>query len=226
VLATRIALALALAFGATAPTRADDKKIATEADIEMHLAKAAVGQKGDRASHVAWFMTVYPPNDKVKARVARKLIEFTEDNTNAVVRGRAGAALPNWATEEIGPKLIDLINGTGPTEKEGAIIACGRIKYEKAIPRLVQEVETGNRSDLAVKALIEIGPACEEKVIPLLEKKIHAVNGAIRILDKVGTSKSIPALEKVAKSFNNATVQTRAKGVIEGIQEREKEAKK
>jgi hypothetical protein len=202
----------------------DDRKIATEAEIEDHLAKAAVGQKGDRAAQVAWFVGVYPPNDEAKARVAKKLIEFTKDNTNAIVRGRAGAALPNWATEEIGPDLVDLIDGKGPTEKEGAIIACGKIKYEKAIPRLVTEITGGNRYGLATQALIDIGPACEEKVIPTLEKSVQTAKNATQILSKVGTSKSIPALEKAAKTHKSLA--PLMEGAIDAIKEREKEKDK
>lgn len=199
------------------------KKIATLEEIELHLAKGAVGQKGDRASHIAWFASVYPPDDDTKAKVARKLIELTKDNSNAVVRGRAGAALPNWATAEIGPQLIDLINGTGPTEKEGAIIACGRIKYEKAIPRLVREISSGNRHALAADALIEIGAPAEEKVAALFEKNLpHCNRFACQILEKIGTRKSIPVLEQAAAKINDRSQKERCLGAIESINEREK----
>ena len=53
-----------------ADKKKDDRKIATEAEIEEHLAKAAVRQKGDRAAEVAWFASVYPPNDEPSTRAA------------------------------------------------------------------------------------------------------------------------------------------------------------
>src|ERR1700679_3879149 len=107
-------------------------KIATEEEVAAHLKVADTKVGPARINAVRWFSTVHPPNEKVKGEVARKLVEYIEDpKTDGITIGRCGEALPNWATEEIAPKLITyMLRG----ERKGAMIALGRLKYDKAIP--------------------------------------------------------------------------------------------
>ena len=197
-------------------------KVATVDEVRAKLKQADVSSSGStRLSALVWLSRVLPPNKEIQAEVVRKLIEYTQD-TNAIIRGRAGDALPNWSTTEVGDQLILLMEGNGPSERVGAITALGRVKYTKAIPNLITSVHSprGNLQDLSAKSLVEMGPAAEKAVHELLEKKnTSPVRLGCWILLQMGSKESLPALEKLLAHRDRAVAHSAA-AAIDAIKHR------
>jgi hypothetical protein len=196
-------------------------KVATEAQVDAKLKIAEKSRDwGAKVKAIGWFSTVLPPNDKVKAKVARKLIVYFADDKDAVMQEQARKAILHWASEEIAPKLMNLAEKDNLQTSGYAIIALGNIKYQKAIPLLVRTVEFDSRNrGLAGIGLANMGPVAEPAVLKLLDTKDpSAIHQACIILGQIGTKESLPALEKMSKKENPA-IASAARNAIASIQD-------
>ena len=231
----RIVLTLGILLLPAVPVTAQEKgkeqpklagKVATEEEVRDHLKIAETKEGAARINAVKWFSTVQPPNEKIKKEVALKLIELLESpTTDGVTKGKCGDAFPNWATEEIAPKLMTYLS---KDQRKGAIVALGRLKYEKAIPELIRSVESRKDPGLASQALIDMGSKAETAVLKMLDpdskNKFAIIQGCI-ILREIGSKESVPALEKWAKHREKDYVNAAA-SALEAIKDREKAPEK
>jgi hypothetical protein len=208
---------------AKAPVKVPPKtarKVVTEEEVhaKINVADSAVGPAKIYA--VEWFSSVLPPNAQVKSKVSQKLGEWLDDQESSV-RGRAADALANWATEELAPRMMIEMVGNRPALKKGSIVALGRLQYEKAIPCLIRYLESNIERPKVTEALVAMGPKAEAAVLKVLDNKDQgAVRQACFILMQIGTSKSLPALERITRSKKKDTAATAA-SAIEAIQDRQ-----
>jgi HEAT repeat protein len=198
-------------------------KAVTEAEVRQKLKVLDEPGNGKFAA-LGWFATSLPPNDEIKAIVARKMIILLTEDDNAVVQGGAARAMPNWATEEIAPKLM--VVAVSENNSAFAVMALGNLKYEKAIPLIVRRLEALKDRVNSGKALVKMGPAAEPAVIGILSnKRPEAVTEACRVLGQIGTKASLPALEDVSKG-KNKSLAVHADNAIAAINDREKSIEK
>jgi hypothetical protein len=195
-------------------------KVATEEEVDekIKVADSSAGPPKIRA--VEWFSSVRPPNEQVKAKVSRKLGEWLDDKESSV-RGRAADALANWATEELIPRMMTEMVGNQPALRKGSIVALGRLQHEKAIPAMIRDLESGKDRPQVTEALVAMGPKAEPAVIKVLDHKNQGVvRQACLILTQMGTSKSLPALGRIAGSKNKGSA-VAAANAIDAIKDRE-----
>jgi HEAT repeat protein len=203
-----------------ATTKAD-AKVATEAEVDAKIQVADSSKGPAKIYAVEWFTSVHPPNDQVKAKVAKKLLEWLDDRESSV-RGRAADALANWATQELAPRMMIEMVGNKPALRKGSIIGLGRIQYEKAIPTLVRYLESNIERPKVTEALVLMGPKAETAVLKVLDNKDQAaVRQACFILMQIGTSKSLPALERVSTASPNRETAATAASAIDAIKDRQ-----
>lgn len=194
-------------------------KVATEEEVDAKIKLADSSAGPTKIYAVAWFSSVRPPNEEVKAKVSQKLGEWLDDRESSV-RGRAADALPNWATEELAPRMMVEMVGNRPALRKGSIVALGRLQYEKAIPTLIRYVDLGRDREQVTLALVAMGPRAEAAVIKALDSKDQgAVRQACLILTQMGTSKSLAALGRVTRGKNKQTAAA-AESAIEAIKDR------
>jgi HEAT repeat protein len=195
--------------------------VATEEEVMQKLKELTGATK---FAALGWFGKALPPNEEVKAVVARKLIVMLTEDDNVVVNGGAARALVNWATEEVAPKLMVVAVGAGNSAY--AVTALGNLKYEKAIPLMIRRLEALKDRVGTGKALAKMGPVAEPAVIEVLaNKRPEAVTEACRVLGQIGTKASLPPLEALTKGKNKALAFA-AENAIAAINEREKSIEK
>ena len=184
-----------------------------------------------------WFAKHTPTDNKeLQAIAARRLIDIAE-NGEALMIGAAAAGLPNWATEEIAPRMLKRVQGNPGFDRHHHIEALGRLKYVPAVPDLIRLIKSGQDREVVKKALIGIGTVAEPAVLKVLTdndlaKEIRRENlvgleGAVPVLGYIGTSESLPALQKLKKtaSRDNRSLSNLAANAIESISERIESAK-
>lgn len=133
------------------------------------------------------------PNRKMAAGLEALLKSDTPQ-----VRKTAADALRYWATQESIPAMLKLLDDEDPFLRGHAVEALGRLKATTAIDRLVKMWPQEYAVSQALKAM---GPAAEPAVLKqLTSNNDHVRMQAFQVLQEIGTSRSIPSLEKAAKS--------------------------
>lgn len=130
--------------------------------------------------------------------VSRILLQRLESEDRAILTETLGL-LATWGSSDVVPKLLELQRDRDPMVAQASVKALGGLRDERSVRLLVQEMTGGEFSDEARKTLIEIGPASENLVLPLLKtedrKQLEAVCG---ILAEVGGEASLKTLEEMA----------------------------
>jgi hypothetical protein len=139
-----------------------------------------------------------------RAEVARAVEPLLAD-PDAVTRSSAAFALSWWGDSESVPALLVALKDPGPRVRESALTALVRIPDPRAAPALA-ECLVGFRSGQAIEGLKKIGPAAEPAVIPYLESDdFFARASACKVLQVIGTSRSVPALRTIAQNSGPAS---------------------
>ena len=216
------------------------KKIAegkqpTAADVLAKLKQVSLSNTATALNACSWLKARTTSDMELKAKVALRLMDVAE-NGDALMSGAAAQALPNWPTEEIAPRLLTMVRGN--TNRQGPMLALGKLKYEKAIPTLVRYIDSGEDRDTARKALILMGPAAEPALLKYindnidLKKEIRfgkatgGVREAMQILIHVGTKESLKTLELIKTRAADRAYSTLAANAIDAIIERVEATKK
>jgi hypothetical protein len=164
------------------------------------------------------------PLPEKQAEVAALLMKIVKDKGDRAFD--CMLALGVWATDTELKEVKEYL-GDSKFAKAAAIVYSKR-KYAPAGKDLAPYLEGGpvDRKDV-VQALILIGPESEVLVVPyLMSKKKDAIRGALDVLAKVGTKKSVDAITECGKTYmkdNNISVAV--KQALSKIEEREMESK-
>ncbi len=142
-------------------------------------------------------LTDVKPNQR-RAEVVRKMATLTTNGQDGITRVKAAELLALWAT----PDDLETLHGLLAHKELGvrlAILAGVRRLHDlRSIPVLVTYfVEWRD----ARTALIEFGPAAEPALLPYLTPQTDRsqLEPALAIINKIGTEKSVPQLEVLAK---------------------------
>lgn len=193
--------------------RERDRPIGPE-DVDKILKDIQSGDstKMSTASHRLNAKRPQEPNRKMAAGLEALLKSDTPR-----VRQIAADALQYWATQESIPVLIKLLDDKNPVVRSHAIEALGQLKATSAIDRLIK---MWPEEFQVTRALTAMGSAAEPAVL----KQFTSGNDlmrmqAIQVLTEIGTSRSIPSLEKAARS--DGVTQFLAKHALDAIKRRQ-----
>lgn len=159
----------------------------------------------------------YPEN--VRLRIALQLQENMRNQLENIrhcsIRGFAKWAPPQMAFVN----LIDLLDQNDKATRRLVILTLGDFPERAVIQALAPLLDSDDRA-AAAKALGDIGPAAEEEVLRLLRRPDTRTHDYVCLtLRSVGTEKSLPLLERDAKS-NDRLISEPAKEAMAAIRKR------
>jgi HEAT repeat protein len=181
----------------------------------------------NRKQHAAAWLEKAPVDAKLQEGVAKALDPLVADNDRGV-RDSALKAIKTWASRENTSSLVNLLADQDVNVRKLAIETLGKLKDERAIVPIGIRLSDGADRQTASLILRTMGPMVEiPEVIGGLGNQDAAVRLEIcRILAAVGSSKSVPSLQRIAKVDKNKDVQIAATLAVKVIEEREKEKDK
>jgi predicted Zn finger-like uncharacterized protein len=98
-------------------------------------------------------------------------------------------------------EYVKELDDADPKVRETALKALGKLKEESAIPAVARRLTDGKDRRFASEALKQFGAAAESEVVKYLQQEDKAVRiEACRILHKIGTKASVPALQETAQA--------------------------
>jgi HEAT repeat protein len=159
--------------------------------------------------------------DSSSPDLLERMASLSTDGDNSI-RQSVASFLNTYGTTNQVPSLLKLLKDSDWMAHQTAIKALGRIKDERAIEPLTHDVARGGSSvQDASSALIRIGSPAEKAVLQLLnEGSIETRRHACRILQQIGTSKSIEPLQDLVGDPDQSLSQT-AVEAIRAIEYRE-----
>ncbi len=132
-------------------------------------------------------------------REVAKALEPLLSERDQQIRAAAAKALVVWGTQESVPALIEAADDRSIWVRGPAMEALGRWPTPEAARAVAKQLPVLQGRDKAAAALRAMGAIAEPAVIPLLEDRDGFVRGeACKILQDIGTEKSIPPLEEFA----------------------------
>jgi predicted Zn finger-like uncharacterized protein len=142
-----------------------------------------------------------PVDAKQQKDVSLELEGVLSDNDNGV-RHAALKALMVWANKESTPALVKLLEHQDVTTRHLAIQVLGKIKDDRSVLNVANRLLIAEDRRAASRALVVMGSICEEVVATALSNNDRIVRlEACKILEKVGTKKSVKTLEKAATAY-------------------------
>jgi hypothetical protein len=137
--------------------------------------------------------------DSPSSELLGRMASLTTD-VDPSIRQSAANFLKTYGTTNEVPVLIKLLKDSDWSIHQNAIKGLGRIKDERAIDPLVDEITRGGQPGMqeASTALASIGGPAETAVLQMLQEKyVGTKREACGILQRIGTSKSIGPLQEV-----------------------------
>jgi HEAT repeat protein len=114
-----------------------------------------------------------------------------------MVRVEVAAALSTWATPETVPALIRALKDADSTVQRKAMDTLAKLKDPRAAGALAACLKTDRFHSAEV--LKRFGPGAEDAVLPYLDDEDGWVRlEAAKVLQEIGTARSLPALRKAA----------------------------
>jgi hypothetical protein len=160
------------------------------------------------------------PN-RYQSVVARKLAERLAAS-ELWLRTPLCRALAVWATPEQVPTLITMLDDPDINTRNEVLDVLGKLRDPrsvKAVVRCYLPIQTRWHGE---RALWELGPLAEKEVLKLLDDKDRNVRAdACRMLEKIGTRESVPAL-RAASAQGDFILKVAADNALRAIQARKK----
>jgi hypothetical protein len=129
-------------------------------------------------------------------------------------------ALGVWGTRGHVPALVELLDNRDARLRCAAIRALGQLKDPAAIAPIARRLDDHFDRHDAVKALVALGPAAEEAVLPALANQESDVRrAACEILEEIGSADSVAAL-KAAQADSNTWVRSAAADALKAVYRR------
>lgn len=188
-------------------------------DAATILADLAVPDAARRKAAVAKLPSLIP-EDKQRGVVIARLIAMLRAGDNAVPIADIVAALEVWGDATMVPGLMPLLDRNGNADgRHAAMRLLGNLKDGHGASVIAKWIALDPAP--AGDALIAMGPAAEEAVIPILREPSAAVRiDAARILSQIGTRKCIPELQHASHDLRDAGTRSAAKSALESVKAR------
>ena len=182
----------------------EKKRPMNEKDVESVLADLVSGDKQRVARSAKLLSEKAPPQPNAKVAKALESVMLSAD-FDGPTRQNAAKALKAWSNAESVPALITAVTSDEwPPVQSAAIEAMMQYKPESAIPAIAQQLSNGLTRSHASKALKAFGPAAEGAVLVFLESDDAWTQAeACKILQVIGTEKSLGAMEKLARDTHS-----------------------
>jgi hypothetical protein len=197
----KAALAAAEAKKAAEAAQREKARPLTDAEVDTAAADLSSGdsQRVDRALKLLHDKKPQKPSPKVAKALEPLLL-----SENLTTRCGAAQAMRNWATRESVPTLIKALGDDWSNVRSDAIEAMIAYKPVEAVKPVAQKLLDHATRGVAAKFLKAVGADAEDPVLAILEnsKDIWAQSEACKILEVIGTKKSLAALEKATKEEN------------------------
>jgi hypothetical protein len=151
------------------------------------------------------------------------LVAAMATDSDSYVRMTVGNFLGTYGTTNQVPVLLKLAKDSDWSTRQPAVKALGKLKDERAIEPLADLIARGGSmyGQDASAALINIGPPAEKAVLELLnERNTDTQRQACNILQQIGTSASLDALQRIVGTGEQQTSQA-AVEAIRAIKQRQ-----
>lgn len=132
------------------------------------------------------------------------------------IRQSVASFLNTYGTKNEVPFLLKLLKDTDWTAHQTAIKALGRLRDERAIEALTDDIARGNSpgQQEASSALINIGSPAETAALQLFsERNTQTRHQACRILRQIGTTKSLESLQTLVGDPDQSLSQSAAEAI-------------
>jgi HEAT repeat protein len=161
------------------------------------------------------------PIDELREEVSRAVDPLLTSKEH-LARAGAMTVVKKWFTPHNVPSLLKLLDSLDSAARNDAIGCLGQHSQDpKVAERLAALLTDANDRHRATRALQKMGPLAEEATLPHLSSNVEEVRlAACDILRRVGTSKSVPDLEKAAADSTNSNVRFRAQGALREVKQR------
>jgi hypothetical protein len=161
-----------------------------------------------------------PAADQTDAELAAALAEWL-DSDDQSVRHLAAQALEKWGTAEEIPALLDILDDDSQIVVNSAMKALGRLHATDAIETLVAKLAENQSRLAASEALKAMGADAEEQTLTALDDPEWTVRLEVcRILEQIGTDKSIERLRTASSDDENALIRQVSKQAADAIEAR------
>ncbi|WP_422929155.1 HEAT repeat domain-containing protein [Singulisphaera sp. PoT] len=149
-----------------------------------------------RKGALARLMRSTPGEDRQEVA---KAVEPMLKDSDAFTRSDAAKALAVWGGPENTPALLEGLKDPEFHVRWAALDALKAIKDPESADALADYLMSSNDRGRAVEALKAIGPPAEDAVLRCLEHSDGFTRAdACKILEQIGTEKSLPALRRLA----------------------------
>jgi HEAT repeat protein len=203
----------AMRFPVMPPTAMNPLK---EADVRAALVDLKATDNGKR-SRAATRLRDGAPIESLRVDVA-KALESLLDDRDVFVKNPVIQALGVWGTREASPLLIARLNDDRYGSRGELFEALGRLEPdERAAQAMVEWL--AKDAGQAARVLRALGPAAEPALINFVTSSADARFRveACRVLKDIGTSRSVPVLQKLAAQRNQEELGRVAEGVARVI---------
>lgn len=171
--------------------------VPADLQLEQTLADAA-DARIPRGLAALQHLAALRPDDSSRAKVSEALNTFLLD-PHPEIRADALNAVKVWGTQANTAALLKVLGdfwGGGNEGDARVIDLLGSLKDPKAAPALAQALTVVSERGPASKALVSIGPAAEEAVLPFLQAADPGARiAACWVLADIGTTKSLQPLQ-------------------------------
>ena len=149
-----------------------------------------------------------------------------DDSVTPKTRCSAIRGLVHWGGKFAGPLLVQLLREDEPFLEEEIYRQLAVVKEPSAIDPLVEKLMEFDSED-AAKCLEAFGPAAEDAVLANTRPdNFINTRTIVRLLAKIGTKKSLPALQSLRKLHFFPMISRDVQSAIQAIEQREKAAPK
>ncbi len=172
--------------------------VPADLQLEQTLADAAAAQI-PRGLAALQHLAALRPDESSRAKVSEALNAFLLD-PRPEIRADALNAVKVWGSRANTAALLKLLGDYQGGKRENdacsVIDILGSLKDPKAAPALAQALTFLSERGPASKALVSIGPAAEEAVVPFLQTAdLGACFEACQVLAEIGTARSMQPLQ-------------------------------
>ncbi len=199
---------------------AEMRRPMTDAEIDAALADLTSGDPMKVRKSMRLFTSKTPQKPSVKAAKALEAVMLDQANDGGT-RADAAKALKVWGSRENVKGLVAALADEWVGTRNEALEALMKYKPAAAIAPIANMfAEHGSRHN-AAKALKAYGSAAEDAVLPFVaDKDDWTAAEACKLLESIGTKKSLDALNKATK-HHSWMVNQAANKAIQAIERRE-----